>query len=163
MQLYKIKQQLDEAMQDATFEAVEREGEVSDILIDKIEALELEHDEKVSNIACMIKNIDSESSALKNEKKSIDARIKQKDSTVSSLKTYLSTWMKGEKFEDHRCAVSWRKSKSVIITDELVLSCRYITEVVTKKIDKKMIKLEIDGGCNVEGAKVVENQNIQIK
>ena len=62
----------------------EETGEVVDI--EALEALEMERDRKVSNIACWIKQLDAEAEAIKAEKKKLADRQTAKENKSKALR-----------------------------------------------------------------------------
>lgn len=65
------------------------------------------------------------------------------------------------KIETNMCRLSFRKSESVETTDEL--PDEYVKETVTVKADKVKIKRALKDGIKIEGAKLIETNNLQIK
>ena len=68
-----------------------------------------------------------------------------------------------DKFESARVSIGFRKSETVIIEDEGQLSDQYVTVETKRSPDKKAIKTALKSGIAVRGARLQENQNIQIK
>lgn len=126
------------------------------------EALQMERNEKLENIALWVKNLLSEAEALKAEEKAFAERRKSAENRAESLKRYLDSALKGQKFNTTKVAISYRKSTSVDI-DESKLPASYLQEVVTYKIDKRDIGEKLKAGEEIEGATLVTNNNIQVK
>ena len=140
----------------------EETGEVVDI--EALEALEMERDRKVSNIACWIKQLDAEAEAIKAEKKKLADRQTAKENKSKALREFLTRILNGEKFEDSRCKVSYRRSESVEVADDIDFNHipdEYIK--VTKVIDKTAIKTAIKAGHTYKGVQLVQNTSIQVK
>lgn len=140
----------------------EETGEVVDI--EALEALEMERDKKVSNIACWIKQLDAEAEAIKAEKKKLADRQTAKENKAKALREFLARVLNGEKFEDARCKVSYRRSESVEVADDI--DYNYIPDEyikVTKAIDKTAIKTAIKAGHAYKGVQLVQNTSIQVK
>lgn len=136
-------------------------GEIIDF--EKLQELKIERNTKIENVALWIKNLIAESEAIKEEMKSLSERKERKDKKVEQLKEFLSSVLENQKFETARVAISYRKSSSLNIIDEAKINKQYIKEVTTTSIDKMAIKEAIKLGQAVEGAEIVEKQNIQIK
>lgn len=155
MNLYQIE--------DAILDCVDQEtGDIVDI--EKLEALEMERDTKISNIACWIKDLKAEAEAIKAEKQNLDKRLKADTNKAEQLENYLDGYLNGAKFKDARCAISYRKSISTEIAEDLDLNtlpdeCKTI-EV---KANKTAIKEALQNGEVINGCKLVEKSNIQIK
>ena len=131
-----------------------------------LEALQLEREEKVENIALYIKSLDSEAAAIKAEENNLQARRQAKERKAERLREYLKTSMLAlneSKFETARVALSFRASKSVIVADIEKLDKAYIKEKVEYSADKTAIKKAIESGATVDGAYIEEKQNLNIK
>ena len=152
MNLYEINKAMQECINQET-------GEID---IELFEKLQLAKDEKIENIALWIKNLSSDVESMENEKKAFDERIKACKNKVSSLKTYLEMVLNGEKFQTSRCSITFRKSKSIEVTDISKLEKNYL-KYAEPTADKTAIKKAIEGGATVAGASLVENLNVQIK
>lgn len=148
---------------DAILDCIDTEnGDVLDI--EKLEALEIERDAKISNLACWIKDLKSDAAAIKAEKDNLDKRMKAKENLADRLSNYLQNYLNGAKFEDSRCAISYRKSISTEIADDLDLNtlpeeCKKITVTA----NKTAIKEALQNGAVIDGCALVEKSNIQIK
>lgn len=136
-------------------------GEI--INFERLKELKLEKNEKIENIALWIKNLNAESEAIKEEIKALSERKERKEKKLEQLKEFLSNILENQKFETARVAISYRKSASLNILDEAKIDKQFIKEVITTSIDKMAIKEAIKAGQVVEGAEIVEKQNIQIK
>ena len=136
--------------------------ETGEIDLELFEKLQLEKDEKIENIALWIKNLSSDVESMENEKKAFEERIKACKNKVSSLKTYLEMVLNGEKFQTSRCSITFRKSKSIEVTDISKLEKNYL-KYAEPTADKTAIKKAIESGVTVVGASLVENFNVQIK
>ena len=136
--------------------------ETGEIDLELFEKLQLAKDEKIENVALWIKNISSDVEGMENEKKAFEERIKACKNKVSSLKTYLEMVLNGEKFQTSRCSITFRKSKSIEVTDISKLEKNYL-KYAEPTADKTAIKKAIESGVTIVGASLVENFNVQIK
>ena len=136
-------------------------GEITDF--DKFEALQMERDEKIENIALWVKNLTSEAEALKAEEKAFAERRKRAENKAESLKRYLDSALNGQKFSTTKVAINYRKSTAVEV-DESKLPAKWLREIpATHVVDRAEIAKALKAGEAIEGAKLVENNNIQIK
>ena len=136
MNLFELNAEIEKAV----LESIDPEtGEVD---ADKLEELTLQREQKVENIACWIKNLVSDAKALKDEKKALEERIKAKESRAESLKAYLESVLDGQRFETSKCAVSFRKTQSVNISDLSAIPADYL-RLKPAKADKTAIKAAI--------------------
>ena len=81
---------------------------------------------------------------------------------ADSLKIWLSNALCYLPFETPRVHISFRKSTTADV-DENVISKEWCVEKVTYSPDKKAIKTALESGETIEGAVLTEHQNIQIK
>ena len=155
MNLYEIE--------DAILECVDTEtGDILDV--EKLEALEMERDTKISNIACWVKELRSDAAAIKAEKDALDKRMKAKENLADRLSNYLENFLNGAKFEDSRCAISYRKSESTEIAEGLDLNLLPDDfKKITITANKTAIKAALKSGMKIDGCSLVVKSNMQIK
>lgn len=150
-------------LDDAILDCVDTEtGDIVDI--EKLEALEMERNTKISNIACWIKNLEANAEAIKAEKKNLEKRQKTCENQASRLREYLQGYLAGAKFEDARCVISYRSSTSTEIAEGLDVNtlpdeCKKITITPNKDAIKAALML----GEVIEGCKLIQKSNMQIK
>lgn len=164
MKLYEITQELEE------FQAAVENGDIPpEAIADTMAGLNYVFEEKAENIACLIKNLAAEADAIKAEAAVLTERAQKKLKSVDFYKKYLTESFGAvgkDKYESARCAISFRKSEKVIITDETTFAQKFPDLCTTKTTvtpDKTQIKKLIKGGIEVAGAHLEESQNIQIK
>ena len=136
-------------------------GEIIDT--DKFDQLQIERSEKLENVALWYKNLISEAQAFKAERDVFAEKQKRAESKAESLKNYLDSALKGNKFDTVKVSVGYRKSTSVEIIDQSKLPELYLKTVTTVSPDKVEIAKALKVGESVDGAELKENQNIQIK
>ena len=147
----------------AILETVDEEtGEIIDL--ERLEALEMERDRKISNVACWIKDLKAEAEAIKAEKQALEKRQKAAENKAERLKEWLQGILQGEKFKDSRCSISYRKSEKVVFAEDFA----YVTlpdsmKKVTVEPKKTEIKDYLKTGATIEGVTLVENSSIQIR
>lgn len=134
-------------------------GEIIDE--EKLQALQLEFNQKVEGIALWIKNLLAEAKMIKEEKDNLAARQKSCENKAESLKRYLSSALDGEKFMTAKVSISYRKSESVEIEDVSLLGDDYLK--FKPEPDKTKIKEALKNGVELQGATLVKKNNIQIK
>ena len=128
----------------------------------KLDALLMERDQKIENIALWIKNLSAEAEALKAEKEAFAKRQKVAENKVESLKKYLTNALQGEKFSTTKVNISFRSSDVVNITDITRIPEDYL-KYAEPTADKVTIKKMLKDGYQIDGAELVKNQSIQIK
>lgn len=122
-----------------------------------------DYENKVENYIKVIKNIESDVEARKNEIKRLTELNKADEKKKDHLKETLSTSMTltGHKRVDTPLfKVSFRKSQAVEV-DETVLPEAY--KVATWKPDKKRLKEDLKNGLEIIGASLVERKNLSIR
>lgn len=157
MKLY----ELSKAIEAFDLEIDEETGEI--INLDELDALQLARDEKIENIALWIKDLTAEAAMIKQEAQNLTKRQKTAEKKAESLKHYLTENLAGEKFKSPRVAISYRKSKSVLIKEPGSIPDEYVVTSVEQKANKVLIRKALEAGEAVRGCELVETQNLQIK
>lgn len=152
--LYEINQSLMECIDYET-------GEIIDI--EKMNALMLERDEKIENIALWIKNLKSDIEAYKAEAEAFTARRKSAESKVESLTRYLSEFLDGQGFKTSKAQISFRNTTAVKIDENAELPSEYCRVVTKTDPDKKAIKTALESGTEIEGCELVKSRSMTIK
>lgn len=158
MKLYEID--------NAILECIDMEtGEVIDA--EKLDALNMERDAKIENVVLWIKDLKAEAEAIKAEKLALAERQKIAENKVESLKKWIAYALGGQKFSTAKCAVSFRNTESVEVTEEgLEALMKEHDELLTYKApepNKKAIKDAIKDGLSVAGVQLVQNVSTIIK
>ena len=139
-------------------------GEISPEIDEKLQINQLNLIEKTTNYVHVIKTLDSECDIIDIEIKRLQELKKQRSNFTQTLKDRLKNAMQAMELIEIKTPlnkINFRKSESVEIIDESILPSNVL--IYEPKIDKKKIKEIIKNGGYVEGAKIVENQNLQIK
>lgn len=152
--LYQIDQAILECLDAETGEIIDAE---------KLDALFMEKNQKIENIALWIKNLQADALAYKAEKDAFAARQKAAENKVESLKAWLVSALGGQKFSTAKCAVSFRKSEAVQVDDVNSIPAEWTRIKTTIEPDKTAIKAAIKAGQEITGCKLVENTSVQIK
>ena len=150
--------ELNDALRNFNLEIDEETGEILNAA--ELDALEMQRDEKIENIALWIKNLKAEAEAVKKQKDVFYQREKALTNKAERLKEWLASNLNGEKWKSDRVVLSWRKSESVAVDDDFN-DDRFIT--YEPKISKTAIKEALKNGEEVTGARIVENNSLQIK
>lgn len=159
--LYEIDQSILDCIDFETGEVIDPE---------KLNALQMEREEKIEKVALWYKNLISDAAAIKAERDNLSEREAVMRNKAESLKKWLAYALNGEKMSTSRVAISFRKSESVEIDNEEEVIAFAQTnnrdDLLSYKaptVNKTAIKAAIKDGFNVSGASLVEKQNIQIK
>lgn len=151
--LYEINESLTTLIDEET-------GEILDF--EAFEALSLERETKLENIALWIKNLNADAATYKAEKQAFEEKQKRAERKAESLKTYLSTFLNGEKFKTARVDCFFKKSESVNVIDMSQLPSEFL-KYSEPTADKTAIKAAIKEGKEVAGAEILVKNNLQIK
>lgn len=151
MNLYEIQNEI--------LECVDEDGEIIDF--ERLDELTASFDEKVGNIARWIVNLEADEKACKERKEVFAAREKAAKNKRESLKNYLAGVLDGRKWQDDDVKINFRKSVSVDVFGEVPEEYR-VTEVVSRP-DKIKLKEALSEGEVIEGARLIEKNNISVK
>lgn len=160
MKLYEIEWEITTCIDPETGEIIDEK---------KLNALRMERDDKLENVALWIKNLEAEAAAYKAEKERFATRERVARNKAESLKAWLAAALQGEKFTTTRAAVSFRTSEAVEFPDMdffLQWAGRENSSLLTYSLptpNKTAIKELIKNGEIVPGAQLVKRQNIQVK
>lgn len=155
MTLYEISQEILECIDQETGEVIDEE---------RLTALNMAFDQKVSNVACWIKDLLAEAEAIKTEKQNLARRQQVCENKAESLKKWLAFALNGEKFKDARCNISYRKSTSVAFREDFNIdTLPEEFKKVTVEPRKTEIKNAIKGGTEFDGVVLEEKTNMVIQ
>ena len=151
MNLYEIQNEI--------LECIDEEGEIIDF--ERLDELTCAFDTKVGNIARWIINLECEEKNCKDRKEVFSAREKAAKNKRESLKNYLARVLDGRKWQDEDVKISFRQSVSVDVWGEVPEEYR-VTETVSRP-DKIKLKEALNEGEVIEGARLIEKNNISVK
>ena len=114
MRIYEIDREIERILLDAVDEET---GEVKEGVLEQINALQMERETKVENLALAYKNLKAEANAIKAEEDVLAKRRKSIESKAENAKKYLEQVTGGENFRSPRAVVSYRVSQSVKTDD----------------------------------------------
>lgn len=160
MNLYEINNEILSLVDEET-------GEILDF--ERFDQLNMEKDKKTENIALWIKNLNADSDMLKKEIDNLKDRKNRAERKEEQLRKYLSYMLDGQSFETSKVACSFRKSTSVQVDDEqsfvnwAMENRKDLLSFKQPTISKTEIKNCLKAGEIIEGARLVENNNLQIK
>lgn len=157
MTLYDYIKEIEEIIVSSTDE----DGVISDDVMEKLDALELEKADKVDNCIKYYKSRKAMAEALKAEKMAIARRQQIAENDAERMRDYLAYCLGGEKWESIAGKVSYRKSKAVEIDDLEQIPEEYLKYDV--KADKTAIKKELEQGATIIGCHLEENTSTIIK
>lgn len=136
-------------------------GEIIDI--EALAALKMERDTKIRNIACWIRNLESDEKQLAEQEKIFKERKQAVKNKKESLKAYLAFFLNGQKWENKEVKISWRTSEAVEITGDVKNLPELYLKYAAPEPNKTLLKEDIKAGKVIPGATLVKKNNIQIK
>lgn len=167
MKLYEIEQTY------LNFINAVENGEIpEDCIADTLESIAGALEEKADNIACLIKNLTAEAAAIKVEEKNLADRRKSKEGQIEWYKQYLSNALQNsgyDKLETARNKITFRKSESVKVADEMAFiewakaNNADLLSFKEPTINRTAIKQALAAGEEITGAEIEAKNNIQIK
>lgn len=133
--------------------------------LDTLEAIDWtsDYETKVEGYVKVIKSLEADIEARKNEKKRLDGLNKSDQTKIDNLKAALAVSMTetGQtKVDTTLFKVGFRKSEAVVV-DETKLPKKY--QVATYKPDKKTLKELLKSGKRIKGAVLEERSNLSIR
>lgn len=133
---------------------------------EQIAALKMTYDDKVDGVIAFIKEQRALATAIKAEQDALKERRAAIENRVERLSEYLANCLRianKTAYENARHKVTFRRSEAIEIIDESLIPAEFKVVKTTETVDKKAIKEAIEEGEIVDGAVLVERQNIQIR
>lgn len=159
--LYEYNHALDDLVDPDTGEIFDYEAFIS---------LSMEREQKIENVAVMIKNLTAEAALIKAEEASLKARREPTERRAARLKDYLAQFLNGEKFDCPRASLSFRKSTALNVTDlksaaEWLEGHGHFDMVVrdAPKLDKRAVSMLVKSGEEVPGVSLEERNSLQVR
>lgn len=161
MNLYEIDQ--------AILALVDQEtGEITDW--EAFDALQMERDVKIENVACWYKNLMAEAVAIRQEELSLAKRRQAIEKQAESKLKYLENALGGQKFQTARCSITWRKTSRVEVSEPALAIAWAMThghnECVKQSIPtiaKDELARVLKAGEEVPGAELVYGSSMGVK
>lgn len=161
MNLYQIDQAILDLVDPETGEIMDWEA---------FDALQMERETKVENVACWYKNLVAEAAAIRQEELNLQKRRKAVEKLAETREKWLEKALDGQKFETARCSVSFRKTTKVELEDEDAVIrwaqmnnrddvLKYVAPSVKKDELARVLKAEVE----VPGAALVTGLSMGVK
>lgn len=166
MKLFEIESEirsLESAMEDW---AASHDGDITDFpYADHLSGLSIERSRKLLSLACWLKERRAETKAAKEVAKAAMDRAKAMEKRDDGLEAFLERNLEsGEKIKDDRAEITWRKSSAIEVdVDPETLPSEFRVTKTEYSADKKALKEAIESGKTIEGVKLVNRLNLQIK
>lgn len=139
-------------------------GEILDEdVANALNALTLERDEKIENVALWYKDTLAEAEAIKAEENKLASRRRGKERLAESLKRFLDFACAGQKFSSPRVAISFRNVEQgkTVIDDPTQIPIEY-QKIITEPI-KSLIAKAIKAGLDVPGAHLEDSHSVIVR
>ena len=133
-----------------------------------LDALRMEREAKLENVACWIKNLCAEADAIREEENRLIKRRKAAETKSANLKSWLLAAMTREdgttdKLKTGRVMVSVKRNPPSTVVDEALLPSTYKVAKITYQANKELIKRELLAGGEVPGAHLEYGRSVVIK
>ena len=154
----------------AILDCVDQEtGEILDA--EKLDALQMEREQKLEGVALWIKDLKAEAEAVKAEADRLTARKKAVENKIDGLKQWLLFALKGEKLKTPRCNVYQTHNQKLNVPDEPgLISFLQTLEEPEKflrfkdpELKNDDIKKALKEGTIIPGAVLEETEGLVIK
>jgi hypothetical protein len=145
------------------FIAEHNEGEIPEEKLQELIEAQTQSIVQIENLCKYIRHLELGTEICKAEESRIATMRKRAENRIENIKKYLTPYVQHEgNVEAGTFKLSIRKSKHVEVVSgfENKEYCN-VKEVITP--DKIVIKKAIESGIVIEGAKLIENSNLQIK
>lgn len=141
-------------------------GEVNVDLVEALNGVQMQFEEKAIATACVYRMIDEESERVNAAIKRLTAYKKRLDNERERVKTTLSDACEAtgvEKIRGTYASISFRTSEQTVIDNLDELPTEFVKVKAEYVPDKTAIKIAIKEGRDVPGAHLEKVKNIQIK
>lgn len=133
-----------------------------------LDALRMEREAKLENVACWVKNLSAEADAIREEENRLIKRRKAAETKAANLKAWLLAAMTREdgttdKLKTGRVAVSVKRNPPSTVVDDALLPSTYKVAKITYQANKELIKRELLAGGEVPGAHLEYGRSVVIK
>lgn len=133
-----------------------------------LDALRMEREAKIENVACWVKNLSAEADAIREEENRLVKRRKAAETKAANLKAWLLAAMTREdgttdKLKTGRVAISVKRNPPSTVVDDALLPSSYKVAKITYQPNKELIKRELLAGGEVPGAHLEYGRSVIIK
>ena len=133
-----------------------------------LDALRMEREEKLENVACWVKNLCAEADAIREEENRLVKRRKAAETKAANLKSWLLAAMTREdgttdKLKTGRVSISVKRNPPSTVVDDELLPSTYKVAKITYQANKELIKRELLAGGEVPGAHLEYGRSVVIK
>lgn len=161
MKLYEINEALENLLElDENRYVDVVTGEI--LLLQQVEELKLERDEKIEGCLLYAKNKTAEAKAIKDEIDRLSARMQTCENDAKRARSCAQKILAGEKFKTTKVAVHYTTSKSVDYQGDInELPKEYLR--IKIDLNKTAIGEALKAGIEIKGASLIENKSMVVK
>lgn len=149
-----------------SFQEVQNMDLDPEVMKDTLDSIEDAIESKAENIAKLIRNLESDVSAYKEEEDRLKTKRQATENKVKWLKTYLEDNMKltgKTKFKSGMFNFAIQKNPaSVNVTDEKIIPEEFLIQQ-PPKVDKTSLKEILKRGIEVPGAELKQTEGLRIR
>lgn len=137
-----------------------------DGLADTLEAINLAIEDKLENVAKVIKNLEGEAKAFKEEEQRLADRRRSLENNIKHLKQYAENSMLvtgDKKIKAGLFTFALQKNPpSVSVFNDLIVPKKYYVPV-DPKLDKNKIKEDLKNGESIPGVEMKQGESLRIR
>lgn len=163
MRIYEIDKAIEELIANAV------NPETGELILDNeaLDALQMERDQKIENLALYVKDLTATAKAIRDEERALAERRQAVEKKATRLQQYLTYALGGQKFSTPRVACSFRRSETVECSPEFIEWAKKndITLLRQKEpeVNRTEIKAKLKAGMTIPYTALVERINLSIK
>ena len=135
-------------------------GEIIDI--EQLQALQIEREQKIEDVALWYKNLLSDAAQYAAEEAAFKKKKLVAQAKAERLKAYLQDALQGGKYKSTRVSISYRTTPRVVVDDVLNLPPRFV-RFAAPEPNKTEIAAAIKAGEIVNGAHMESSESMIIK
>ncbi len=160
--LYDLDKEMLAVIEIAEQEAVNNDGEISEVTVKALEQAEMAYADKVENVVKYIKNLNAEADAINNEIAILKDKKVRALKKVESLSEYLGA-CNAVGFSCTAGEVKSRTSKVVKVDPVIALEDKYTRVKTEREPNKIALKEALEAGEVIEGVKLVDSVKVSVK
>lgn len=160
--IYQIEQSYNQLAE----QLIDNDGELTSELSEQLAITEEQLQNKSVAYSFVIKQMDADIDTIDAEIKRLQAAKKQREKASEYLKERIKHAMELFSIEEIKTPlvkINFRKSETVEVDNVNWLDGKYKTIKVTETADKRKLKQAIEDGVVIDGVRIVEHRNLQIK
>lgn len=137
----------------------------------KLDALQMEREKKIENVALWVKDLRAEADAIGSEIKSLSARKRAAEGKIERLRAWLLDALDGELFKTSKVRICYTRNSRLKIDDEgemvsyLLNHPEYsaFLRFTEPEINKDVMKQALKDGMEIPGASIEPTESVVIK